>query len=327
MAIESGKTNFAEVSVKGVIHKVPAAKIDGLTIIAAGSWLKMASIQSEDWWPGEVEDPAALIGKLREQRLKADIFTFSQKLPHTEPRFKYPMIWDNVAAIPITTFEDWWEKRLSQDTRRNVRLAAKRGLEVQAVTFSDELVRGLSEIYNETPFRNGRRFWHYGKDIETIKRENSTYSDRSEFIAAHCGSELVGFFKMVYVNNVASIMQILSKDKHQDKRPMNAMIAKAMEICCAKGVSHLMYRKYVYGKNQQGSLTEFKRRNGFEQILLPKYFIPFTAKGKLAMRLNLHLGIKEVLPTGLTSFLLNLRKKRYERLRQPSKAANHPVAV
>jgi hypothetical protein len=157
----------------------------------------------------------AIIQALRQHPLKADIFTFVQKLPYTQPKFDYPVVWDNVAGIPLATFEEWWEKRLSQDTRRNIRLASKRGLIVQAVPFSDELARGIVEIYNETPVRNGRRFWHYGKDFETVKRENSTYPERSQFIAAYSDSELIGFFKMVFVNNVASVLQILSKNRHR----------------------------------------------------------------------------------------------------------------
>jgi hypothetical protein len=318
---------FAEVSIKGKIHKVRAAQAVGRTIVAEGGWLKVASIFDDDWQPEDIDDPEEIIRKIRQQGLKADIFTFTQKLPHLTPKFDYPMVWDNIAVIRITTFNDWWEKRLSQDTRRNVRRAAKRGLVVQAVPFSDELAHGIADIYNETPFRNGRRFWHYGKDVETVKRENSTYLERSQFIVAHHGSELVGFFKMVYVGKVASVMQILSKNKHYDRRPMNAMIAKAVEICGANGVSHLIYCKYVYGKNDNSSLTEFKRRNGFEPILLPKYFVPLTAKGRIAMRLRLHEGIKEVLPRGFTVFLLNLRATFYERVtRFRNGTANSPVS-
>jgi len=302
---------FAQLSIKGKIHQVPATTVEGHTVVVRNGWLKIASIKSEELQPGHVENPAAIIQALRQQPLKADIFTFVQKLPYTQPKFDYPVVWDNVAAIQLSTFDAWLED-LSQDTRRNIRLASKRGLVVQPVPFSDELARGIVEIYNETPVRNGRRFWHYGKDFETVKRENSTYPERSQFIAAYSDSELVGFFKMVFVNNVASVLQILSKNSHKDKRPMNAMISKAVEICCAMGKSHLVYSKYIYGTFDSSSLTEFKRRNGFEQILLPRYFVPLTLKGRTAMRFRLHLGIKELLPKGLTTFLLNLRKAYLE---------------
>ena len=303
---------FAQVSVKGKIHQLPAISVEGRTIIEGQGWLKIASIQSEQLQPGHVEHPEAIIRALRQQPLKADIFTFVQKLPHTQPQFDYPFVWDNVAAIPLTTYDEWFEKRLSQDTRRNVRLASKRGLVVEAVPFSDELVNGIVEIYNETPVRNGRRFWHYGKDFEKVKRENATYPERSQFIAAYSGSELVGFIKLVFVDNVAWVIQILSKNVHKDKRPMNALVSKAVEICCAAGKSHLIYSKYVYGTFENSSLTEFKRRSGFEKVLLPQYFVPLTLRGKVAMRFGLHLGLTTLLPKGLTAFLLGLRKSYLE---------------
>src|SRR4051812_27497348 len=100
------ESTFAEVSIKGKIHKVPAAQVNGRTIVAQGGWLKMASIHDDDWQGGEIDEPDLIIQTLRERSLKADIFTFAQKLPHARPRFEYPMVWDNVAAIPITNFND-----------------------------------------------------------------------------------------------------------------------------------------------------------------------------------------------------------------------------
>lgn len=164
------------------------------------------------------------------------------------------------------------------------------------VDFTDELVRGIQEIYNETPVRQGRHFWHYGKHFETVKRENATYPDRSTFITAHLGEELIGFLRMIYVDRVASFLQILSKESHQDKRPTNALIAKAVEICEQKRMSHLVYGKFTYGNKEIDPLSEFKRRNGFEQINFPRYYISMTAKGELFIRLRLYRGLGGLLP-------------------------------
>ena len=98
--------------------------------------------------------------------------------------------------------EAWWEK-LPQEARKNTRRAAKRGVEVKVVPFDDELARGIHKICNETPVRQGRPFWHYGKDFETVKREHATYLERSEFIGAYFENELIGFIKMVYVDRLA----------------------------------------------------------------------------------------------------------------------------
>ena len=60
------------------------------------------------------------------------------------------------------------------------------------------------------PVRGGRRFWHFGKDVETVRRGLATYLDRSEFIGAYWNEELIGFIKMVYVDQLATLMHIIS---------------------------------------------------------------------------------------------------------------------
>ena len=109
---------------------------------------------------------------------------------------------------------------------------------VKTVELDDALIQGITEIYNETPVRQGKPFPHYGKDFSTVKSETSTLLDRSEFIGAYHGNELIGFIKLVYLGNIASILNIVSKNAHYDKRPTNALIAKAVEICSQKGISH-----------------------------------------------------------------------------------------
>jgi hypothetical protein len=118
---------------------------------------------------------------MRKSPLQADFLTFAQKIPDTTPHFE----WDNWAVVPITSFADWWEKRLPQETRKNVRRAARRGVVVNGARFDDDFVKGIQTIYNDTPIRQGRRFWHFGKDFETTKRISSTYLDWSEFLAAY----------------------------------------------------------------------------------------------------------------------------------------------
>jgi hypothetical protein len=305
--------NQVQISVNGKRLAVPVVRVGNFEIIVTGQLLKRASIRSEEFT--EV-DPAAdterLIAELRETGCNADFFTFAQRLPQIVPKYHYPMQWENIAAVSTGKYSDWWDE-LSQDTRRNVRLALKRGLVIRPTAFDDELVRGIMGIYNETPVRQGRKFWHYGKDFDTVKAENGTFVGRSQFIGAYLGDELVGFLKFVCVGQFASIMQILSKNLHQDKKPMNALVAKAVEITCEKCFTHLVYRQYLY--HRADALTEFKRRNGFEQVLLPRYFVPLTAEGHVAVKLNLHRGIKEMLPGKIKRGLLDLRQMCKELIR------------
>jgi hypothetical protein len=185
---------------------------------------------------------------------------------------------------------------------------------VRPVSFDDDLVRGIKAIYDETPFRQGRRFPHYGKDLETVRRENSSYIERSQFIGAFLNEQLIGFIKMVFTGNSARIMQILSMNAHFDKNPANALLSAAVETCSQRQVAHFIYGQYVYGNKLSSSITEFKRRNGFQQILLPRYYMPMTARGRAAVSLGLHRGISAMLPESAITFLLDTRSYVYERL-------------
>jgi GNAT acetyltransferase-like protein len=307
------EVSTVEISVRGKLVSVPSTSISGREIIVTGKWLKVASVKDTEWLEGEiVERPETFIAALKQFPSKPDIFTFSQRLGSTELKYPYHVEWDNVAAIPITTYSEWWEKRLPQVSRKNVRRAQRRGVVAKLAAFDDNLVDGITRIYNETPIRQGRRFWHYGKDFATVKKDNSTYRDRSVFVGAYYQDELIGFIKIVYVDKVARIMQILSMNQHFDKRPANILIAKGVEACCQRGASHFIYGKYAYDNKTNSPLTEFKRRNGFEQMMIPTYYVPLTPKGRIALGLRLHLGVKRMIPESLMKVLLHSRTKLYE---------------
>jgi hypothetical protein len=304
---------YIEVRVKGRSVNVPSACIDGRTVIATGRWMKIASVMDEGLIEGEtVSDPEMFTPRLKNSELKADIFTFAQKLPCIVPKHKYQLEWDNAAVVPITSFSEWFERRAEHDVRRAVRRAQKLGVVVTLSEFNDTFVEGISRIYNESPVRQGTAFWHYQKDFEAVKRENSTYLERSAFIGAYYKDELIGFIKMVYVGTIATTLQVISQKKHFDKKPTNALIAKAIEICEQKGVSHLVYGSYV-GNDPKSSLTEFKRRNGFEKVLLPRYYIPLTPRGSIALTLRLHHPLAERIPKSLLAQLRKTRALWYDR--------------
>jgi hypothetical protein len=125
---------------------------------------------------------------------------------------------------------------------------------VSTVAFDDQLVHQIVGIYNETPVRQGRPFWHYGKSADTVRKETETYLDQSEFLGAWVGDELVGFLKIVYVGHVARLMFILSKLSHRE-RPTNALIAKAVQRSEERRCSHLTYGSFAYDGDAETSLT------------------------------------------------------------------------
>src|SRR5262249_42797143 len=119
-----------------------------------------------------VDDPEALVSALRQSGLRIDIFTFIQSLHQTTPNHQcYAMEMDNLAALSVSTFDHWWTHQIKSAARNKVRKAEKAGVIVREVPFDDDLIRGISAINNETPIRQGRKFLHYGDDLETIARK------------------------------------------------------------------------------------------------------------------------------------------------------------
>ena len=298
-----------EVSVKGKIVNVESNVIDGKTIVISGKILKIARIKDEICDSG-VSDPEIIIAALKKQR-KADIFTFDQKIPDVEPKYDYYHEWENFAVLKIEGFDDWWNNKIKNDARRMVRKAKKKGVVVKVSELTDNFVEGIKGVYDETPIRQGKPFWHYRKEFETVKRENSTYLDRSGFIGAFLNEELIGFDKIFFTGDRADTIQLIAKNEHRDKAPTNALISESIDLCAKKGISYLTYGRYSYGKRGADSLKTFKKRSGFEPMELPRYYVPLTIIGRLAILCRLHRNVSDMLPKFMIQKLLNWREKYY----------------
>jgi Acetyltransferase (GNAT) domain len=279
-------------------------EISGKKILIEGRTLRVASLEQE--WYEDIEDPQTLINDLRKTEPKADILTFWQRLPDTEPKYPYYMETDPIAALPIKSYSFWWDKQIDCKTRNMVRKAKKKGIIVKPATFDDRFIQGMTSIFNETPIRQGRRFLHYGKDFETVKREFSRFLFREEMFAAYLGDELVGFIFLADAGSYIYLGQIISKVARRDLAPNNALLAKAVERCEEKGIPYLAYALWL-----EDGLGDFKRSNGFQRFDLPRYFVPLTSKGRLAMALGLHGGLKEAVPDKLKKLLKKLRRRWY----------------
>ncbi len=273
-------------------------------IIVSGKILKRAHLKEE--WYQDLDKPDAFIAGLSGMRGRPDIFSFWQRLPDTAPRYPYHMETDEVAAIPIVDYEHWLKRQVSSATRRAVKNAKKKGVVVKLVEFDDGFVSGMADIFNESPLRQGKPFWHYGKDVTTLREEFSRNLHREDIIGAYYHDELIGFIMLANAGKYAMTTQIISKVKHRDKYVNNVLIAKAVEVCVDKNYDYLVYLRWG-----RGSLGEFKRRNGFEKIGLPRYYVPLTTKGKMALQLKLHHGIKGVLPERVVASLLKVRMRWY----------------
>ena len=261
-------------------------------------------VQLEDDWFEDVRDPKSVIAALKLSPVTADIFTFWQRLPRTQPGFEYHTEWERIAALPVTSFDYWWNKQIKAVTRNLVRKAQKKGVDVRQAHYDDDFVRGMTEIFNEVPVRQGRRFWHYGKDFETVKQQFARYLFREDLLGAYYGNELIGFVMLGNAGGYGVLGQIISKIRHRDKSPNNVLIAKAVELCERKRLPYLVYAYWG-----DGSLADFKRHNGFEETCLPRYYVPLTRKGQLAISVGLHRGWKNLLPARMRTRLKGLRSR------------------
>jgi hypothetical protein len=285
----------------------------GRGIRVEGRFLRIARLDGDKYQ--FLGDPEPVVEGLRKCGTRIDLFTFMQRLPETSPKYAYPMEWDNLAAVPVSTFDHWWTKQIDNKTRNMVRKAEKKGVTLREVPFDDALVRGIWEIYNETPIRQERRFPHYGKDIETVRKEEATYLDSSIFIGAFVGDKLIGFVKLFHdeTRTQAGLLNILSMIQHRDKAPTNALVAQAVRFCADRGISYLVYSNFAYAKKERDGIREFKQQNGFERVDLPRYFVPLTGLGSVAYRLGLHRGWIGFVPESLAAKLRGLRKAWYDR--------------
>ena len=291
----------------------PFMRICGKDIRVEGRLLRIARIDGEKYtYP---DNPEEMINELRKSQARIDLFTFTQKLPATDPIYDYPREQDNLAVLNVSTFEHWWTNQIRSFPRNRARQAEKRGVVLREVPFDDALVRGICEIYNECPIRQGRRFPHYGMSLERAREYAGTFLDRSIFIGAFLGDSMIGFIKLVSdeTQTHACAIHILSMLQHRDKAPTNALIAHAVRSCADRRISYLVYENFSYGKKQGDSLSQFKEVNGFQRMNLPRYYVPFTPIGRAAFRLGLHHRIIDYFPEPIMARVRELRSAWYSR--------------
>ena len=286
-------------------------EVCGKEIRTRGGLIRIAFLDGEGYQ--FLEDPEVALGAIRASKSPVDLFTFIQKISDTVPRYGYPLDWDNMAALPVSTFEHWMTHQIDFKVRNKVRKATKTGVVAREVPFDDALVRGIHAVYNESPIRQGKRFWHYGKDLETVRRIKATFLERSIFIGAFFEDRLIGFVKLVANEDwtQAGLMHILSMIQHRDRAPTNALIAQAVRSCADRGIPYLWYANFSYGKKQRDSLADFKRYNGFQRIELPRYYVPLTAAGRIALRLDLHHSIADRIPEPVAATYRRIRSLWY----------------
>jgi hypothetical protein len=294
--------------------------ICGKGVQVRGRLIRIARLDGEKY--NSPDDPEVILDGLRNCGTRIDIFTFLQKGLETEPKYAYPMELDNLAVLPVSTFDHWWMHQIRSLPRNRARQAEKKGVVLREVPVDDVLFKGIVEIYNECPIRQGKRFPYYGMSLDSARLYASTFLDRSIYIGAFLGDSMIGFIKLVTdeARTQACLVHILSMVKHKDKAPTNALIAAAVRCCADREIRHLVYERFSYGKKKDDSLSHFKEVNGFARVNLPRYYVPLTPLGRAALRLGLHHRFVDHLPESLTAKFRDLRRAWYSRGSQSSSA-------
>jgi len=306
-ALEPSSVFVKNTLVKGRQSEVKCLEIAGQTYSIARGAVNVVSLEEE--WYEDVEDPAAIIDALRANpEAKADIFTFWQRFPDVAPRYPFYQETEHIAVLPVRSLEHWLGNQIKPRVRTSVRKAQKEGLVVRETSYDDEFVRGMTAIFNEAPVRQGRPFWHYGKDFATVKQQFSRCLHREYMIGAYYKDEMIGLVMLGNAGRFGLTGQIISSLKHRDKSTNVALIAAAVEACASRGLEHLVYLFW-----SADSLSEFKRRCGFERVAVPRYYVPLTLKGKLGLKAGLHRGLVGAIPPRIKQPLKQLRRSFYSR--------------
>lgn len=262
-----------------------------------------------------IKAPEAVIAELKRVTPRIDIFTFIQTMADKDRTLSYKAIQDNLAILPVSTFDHWWNNQIRSYPRNRARQAEKKGVILKEVPFDDAIVQGIWGVYNETEVRQGRPNTHFGKDFETVRREEATYLDRSVFIGAYFEEKLIGFVKLVFDEPrvQASLMNIAAMVCHREKAPTNALIAWSVRACADRGIPYLMYQNFEYGNRGPDSMTHFKEINGFQRVDVLRYYVPLTGIGRVALALGMHRRLLDRLPRFAAAGIRQARSFWYNR--------------
>ena len=285
----------------------------GRRIVVSGRALRIARIDGDTY--RFFEDPEPILADLRKSHDRVDLFTFMQRLSEASPRYNYRVEQDNLAVLEVRSFDHWWNEQIGFKARNKAKQAEKKGVVLRQTTFDESLARGIWKIYNESPIRQGRKFFNYGKTPDTVRREASTFLDSSIFIGAFFEHNLIGFAKLTMdeTKTQAGLMHIIATLEHREKAPTNALLAHAVRACSDRGIRYLVYSQFAYGNKTHDSLSDFKERNGFRRIDLPRYYVPLNPIGWIALTIGLHKSIHHHVPEPVIALFRRSRAAWYRR--------------
>jgi hypothetical protein len=232
-----------------------------------------------------------------------DLFSFIQRT-FCEESFDYPFRrdYENIAVMKIDSFEVWWAKTIRKKERQSVKKAQKCGIEVRNVELNDAFFKGVQRIYNETQFREGRRYSGYGLSLEHLRGKFENVGD-SEMLGAYLDGQLIGILWLAFGDKAAMFRSFVSLVRERDKCPNNALIARAVRRCSERKIGFLVYGNH-YGFLP--SLDLFREHQGFRRVSVPRYYVPLSRAGQLALKFGIHRKLEYCLPRAVERAFLKL---------------------
>lgn len=272
--------------------------IGNFEISVTGKLLRVAKLRHE--WFEYLDEPMPFIRQMGDAGI-ADVFTFVQESHVPRPEFPFRREPNGVSMLTVKSFDDWWDN-LHFKARNKARKAQKCGVEIRQTGLTDDFIRGVEKIYNECPLRQGRKFTHYGEDFATIKNDLSSFLDRAMFVGAYFNNELIGFMKLFAGNGIIRMIHILATFADRDKCVMDALIARAVQLCDERKVHRLHYGDWA-----SRGLGVFREKYNFQKEDCPRYFVPLTLRGRLMLGFGLHHPLRERLPRPIANRLAAVR--------------------
>ena len=200
-------------------------KACGKDVRVKGRVLKIASLDADRY--EFITDPEAAIRDLRSSGSRVDIFTFMQGLPPAPPQFSYAAEPDNLAALPISTYDKWFDDADRRQGPQHGPAAPRRGAcVVREVPFDDLLVRGISRGLQRVAGQAGTAVLALSEGHRARCAGRTRPSSSAARSSPRSSDDrVIGFAKLVADDGrqQAALMQIVSMIAHRDKAPTNAL--------------------------------------------------------------------------------------------------------
>ena len=123
-------------------------------IVVNGKLFRTAKLRHE--WCDFFEEPIAAIDEFKHGTPVADVLTFVPEVYGAQCAYPLQKEIASVAVLTFTNYKTWWDN-MGFKARNKTRKAQKAGVELRMDALTDDFAKGVENIYNESPTRQGRK--------------------------------------------------------------------------------------------------------------------------------------------------------------------------